>query len=469
MYNRSLPVLLPVLLLAAILSSNTMGDSPEGKVTVDQSHTSSLTIYNNKTLVRQQFDVQPAPGGVLIIEGMPSDWQENSLELDYRDGRNTQPAEKLWWYRGGLDRDRLYRKLVGNTVELIGGGLNVSVQGTMLTYDRGMALIQGNNGRQYLMDLQDPQGFRIAARETAFVEKDYMSLLMANFGKATPKGILRLSYITSSVHFSSNYRLTLSGTMNDKEQARLELNTLLTNNSETDYTDSTIRLVSGDTGTASGFAHKSREMMLDSAASLRQQDNHGERVGEVLVTRLPDSTVIPARSRQQLSLYKEDNLKLERLYALDTYGRSFAGRGPSLERPKLTYRFKAGADLPAGQVMMYEEDSEGGMVISGTAWLPQTTSGDMARLTMGEALAVRTERHRIDSQQLSNNELVVNWKVTVHNDRKEGITMLLNDRDRNLLRLENITDAELDGASVLHISVAAETSKTFYYSSIYSR
>lgn len=421
-----------------------------------------LTVYNDNALVRQQFELDDLSEGLITLQGLSSDWMADSLELDFRNDSGTYHPAKIWWYRGGLDRDALYRKLIGKPVELMGGGLAVTVQGTLLTYDRGMALVQGSNGRQYLIDLQDPQGFRVVARDQVFDEIDYQSQLKADFASQVPSGKLRLVYATPSIRYSSYYRLTLE----KDSEARLELNALLSNNTDTAFNDVKVRLVSGDASALSGFARK--EMMMD-AAPQAGSVSYGERVGEVLVSTLPGDTSLPAYSSQQVSLYNENQLNLERLYLLEVYGRSFGGRGPTLERPRLSYRFKVKDDLPAGPVRLFEEGPDGGLVISGNAWMPRTTAGDMARLTMGEAQAVRVERHRVDSQQKSNNELFVQWRTTVYNDRKDDVVLLLADRDRNLLKLDNVAGAGLDDNFVIRIHVPAESKKTISYSSQYSR
>ena len=227
--------------LSVVLSGAALAETADKTVSVNESDSTLLTIYPDKTLVRQQFTVTPSDKGLIQVKGMPSDWLEDSLELDFRDGSVSQLPEKLWWYRGGLDRDSLYRKLVGKGVELVGGGLNVSVQGTLLTYDHGVALVQGSNGRQYLVDMQDAQGFRIVARETVFTEKDYQPVLNAEFSQKSLSGNLRLAYSTPSISYNSHYRLTLE----QKSKARLELKTLLSNNTDTDYSNARIRLVSG--------------------------------------------------------------------------------------------------------------------------------------------------------------------------------------------------------------------------------
>ena len=448
--------------VAALFAGQPQASGQAQVINTNNARSTMLTVYTDKTLVRQQFGLPDMGQSVITLQGLSPDWQADSLELDFRNDRGSFTPQKVWWNRGGLDRDTLYRKLVGKPVELLGGGLNVAVQGTMLTYDHGLALVQGNNGRQYLVDMQDPQGFRLVARETAFDEEDYQPRLQADFGDQTPAGDLRLAYVTPSVRYSSHYRLTLE----EDSKARLELNALLNNNSDIDYSNVRVRLVSGDSSALPGFARK--EVMMDMAAQAAP-GNQSQRVGEVLVSSLPETTILPPYSSQQVSLYNESQLELEKVYVLDVYGRSYAGRGPALERPRLSYRFKVNNDLPAGQVRLFEEGPDGGLVISGNAWMPRTTAGDMARLTMGEAQAVRVERHRLDSQQKAGNELFVQWQTTVYNDRRDEIVLLLADRDRNLLKLENVTGAGLESTFVIRITVPPESKKTISYSSLYSR
>ena len=448
--------------LSVMISAYASAEMEGATVSVGEADSTLLTLYPNKTLVRQRFSVKPSGDGFIRIEGMPTDWLENSLEVDYRDNNKSQLPEKLWWHRGGLDRDVLYRKLIGKNVEVVGGGLNVPVLGTLLAYDRGVALVQGNNGNQYLVDIQDAGGFRVIPRDSLFTEADYQPFLHIGFGKKTVSGHLRLAYSTPSLRYSSHYRLTLE----QKGMARLELKMVLTNNTDTDYNNARVRLVSGDTGAPPAYA---REMVMFDAVSASPKAGYAERVGEVLVSALPDTTNIPARSSQQVSLYSENSLKLEKVYVLDTYGRSWSSSGQALERPRLSYRFKVADDLPAGAVDIFEEDPEGNLMISGHAHLPQTTSGDTARLTMGEALTVRVERSRVDRSQKNGNELIVQWQATIYNDQNESATLLLADHDRSLLRLDNVTNASLEAPSVLRVKIPAGDKKTISYSAVYNQ
>jgi hypothetical protein len=448
-------------LVLGLTASAAMAEDKVGIVEVSKATETSLTLYPDKALVRQQFKVLPGPGGLVVVEGMARDWQDDSLELEYIHGNQGQVPVNLTWQRGGLDRDRLYRRLVGRSVEMMGGGLNVPVQGVMLSYDSGMGLVQGTNGRQYLVDWNDPEGIRLATRDAVFLEKDYQTRLMANFSEVEGTDKLRLSYITPSIHYSSQYRMTIS----QNNSARLELSVLLNNNTDTDYSDSSIKLVAGDLGMSGGYSRK--RVMMEASADRANQGN--QRVGEVLVTQLPEeSTKLTPYSLQQITLYKRDQLKLDKFYQLDVYGRSSSGRGPSLEKPRLNYRFKAERDLPAGNVRMYEETTDGSVVISGNASLPQTTKGDNARLTLGEALAVRVERNRLDNQQ-RDNELSSRWQATVYNDKDEAISLVLNDRDRSLLKLTDVKGGTLENTSTIKVTVPAQSKKEFTYSAVYGK
>ena len=452
--------LMPLAVLVS-LSHPAMANDP-GRLKLDSAISSELTLYPDKALVKQDFKTLPASDGTLVLEGFGRDWRESSFELEYHNGDKRFYPEKLWWRRGGLDRDSLYSKLVGRPVELMGGGINVPVQGELLVYDAGVALVQGNNGRQYVVDWNDAQGVRLASREPVFTGQDYADRMIAEFGDQKPEGKLELSYLTPSLSFSSQYRLTQEA----NGKGRLERQIIIRNDSTTDYKDAKVRLVAGDTN-AMPVAYSRRNAMLDAAAPAAAEYGD-ERVGEMLVTQLPGTTLIKSHSSLQMTQYKQESIQFEKLYVLDVHGRSYGGRSPELERPRLVLRFKAGADLPAGRVEMYENSSDGSTILSGGAWLPETIKGDRARLTMGEALAVRVERKKTDSQQRGD-ELQTRWQTTIYNDQKKPVTFMLNDRDRSLLKLSDVQGGKLEGTSVIQVKIPAGGQKQITYVATYGR
>ena len=192
----------------------------------------------------------------------------------------------------------------------------------------------------------------------------------------------------------------------------------------------------------------------------------GDRVGEMLVKPLPEGTELPPHSNQQVSVYSQPSLALEKLYTLPVYGRSFSGRNAALERPQLTVRFKADVDLPVGQVKLFERTADGSSIIAGESHLKQTTRGDYAELMLGQAQAVRIERTLVSSKQ-QEKHLTSQWQATVHNDQDKAITLILIERDNGLLNITDVKGATQEGMRHLNINVPAKSSKEVSFNATY--
>ncbi|MFK0573045.1 hypothetical protein [Endozoicomonas sp.] len=453
-----------VLIISSLVSMSAQGNTQPGQLDVNQAQSTIVTLYSDKALISQNFKKQPDKKGILEISGLPVNRLDGSLNLEYTDGAAVYRPEDISWYQGGLDRDNYYRNLIGKTVEVFGGGLNVAIQGKLISYQQGIGLVESSNGRQYFIDYHDPQGLRMLSRDSTDIQGKYLKYLTADFGNQSVSGMLNLSYITPLLNYDSHYRLTLLS----ENQGRLDLKALLANGSNINFSNAKIRLVAGGEGGMPGYYRKNRMM---EASAVADAGEYGERVGEVLMTTLPEGTVLWANSRQLLDLFSE-TLHLEKLYTLEVYGRATGGRASMVERPKLTWKFEAPVDLPPASVRMYESDRDGSYIIGANSWLPKTTAGDNAWLTMGEALAVRVERSRIDIElkdEKSDKELVVKWQATISNDQKEAITLLLRDRDPNLLKLESVKGASLEKSDQIKVEVSAEAEKTIHFTARYRR
>lgn len=442
MFKRSLLALL----LSGVGVAQASDGTTEGKLNVNQAKSTVVTLFTDKALISQNFDIRPDETGRLEIAGLSINQLDGSLNLEYIDGETIHRPEQVLWYQGGLDRENYYRSLVGKEVEVFGGGLNTAIVGTLVSYQQGIGLVEGSNHRQYFIDYHDPQGLRILSLEPLQGQDKSLNYLIANFGQQSANGALRLSYITPLLNYDSHYRLTL---LSD-HQGRLELKALLANSSGTHFNDARIRLVSGGEGGVPGFFLKTRRPEVSMADAVE----YGERVGEVLLTTLPEDTALLAHSKQLLDLFSK-TVHLEKLYTLEIYGRSTGGRASMTLRPRLTWLFAAPLDLSPALVRTYESDPDGGYVISGHSRLAKTTVGDTARITMDEALAVRVEFSRLDAEQKGLKELLVKWQATVFNDQQENITLLLTERDSNLLRLESVTGGILEEPDQIRVEVAA--------------
>lgn len=430
-----------------------------GRLQIENAQSSEITLYPDKALVKQSFATLPDDKGSLVLEDAGEDWQDNSFSLAYVDGSQRYIPNSIWWRQDRLDRDVIYSKLVGHSVELMGGGINVPVQGELLVYGEGIGLVQGNNGRQYIVDWNDAQGVRMASRETIFAGKDYADRMVAEFGDQKPQGQLELSYLTHSLSYTSYYQLSKEA----DGQSRLERQLIVKNKSRVDYNNPAIRLVSGNTN---GIASNARSM--NGTVALYSAAQKDERMGELIVTPLAGINKLGGHTSIQLTQYKQEKISLDKRYVLDVYGRSYNSQPAKLENPRTVLRFKAGTDLPAGRLEFFETNKAGATLLSGGTWLPATVKGDYARLIMGEALTVRVARKKTDNQQ-KEGQWLTRWEMTVYNDQKIPVKFILNERDRNLLTLSDVQGGQLHGTGTIEVKVPAKGEQKVMYIATYGK
>lgn len=450
--------LLPLLILL-YLPAAAADDS--GRLQLADAVDNEITLYTNNALIKQTFVALPDKKGTLVLQGFDSSWQQNGFLLQYTGADKPYFAEKVWWRHGALNRDSLYTKLVGQTVDLAGETIDEPLQGKLLAYDAGIGLVQGDDRRQYIIDLDDPQGIRLTPSENAFSQRDYAGDMIAEFGKQKPQGTLGLTYLSPLLSYTSRYRLTRE----KNNQSWLERVLTLKNTSNIDYKNTVIHLVSGD-------INESPRGRLETAYAKAAADGASasmdERVGELLVTPLKGTWTLPAHTSTQISQYKQENIAFEEHYLLEVYGGAFGSPPPALEHPRLILRFKAGADLAAGRVEIFEQNKDGASLLSGNARLAATVKGDSARLVLGEAFTVRVDRQRVTGRQ-SGNTVQTQWKTTVYNDRQSPITFILDDRQHNLIKLSAVEGGTPEGSSRIKVTVPAKGQKTIQYTAAYSR
>lgn len=452
----SLPLLINLLLC---LPTTAAGDT--GRLNLANADSNEITLYTNKALVTQTFIELPDKKGKLVLEGFDSNWQESAFLLQYTSANKRYFPERIWWHNDTLNRDSLYAKLVGHSVELAGATINEPVQGKLLAYNTGVGLVQGNDKRQYIVDLNDAQGIRLTFDEAIFKQQDYTNLITAEFGEQNPQGALTLTYISPLLHYTSLYRLTRE----DKNQSRLERLLTLKNTSDIDYQNATISLVAGDINESPRLKLERSQL---AAMSNGQPGPVDQRVGELLVTPLNNTWSLQAHTSAQITQFKQENIKFDEHYLLEVYGGAYRNGPATLENPRLVLHFEAKADLAAGQVEVFEQNKDGTNLQSGNAQLAATIKGDQARLLLGKALTVRVDREKTTSQQ-SGNELQIAWKTTVHNDRQSPITFILDDRQHNLIQITNVQGGSLKGNSRIEVKVPAKGKKIIRYRTAYGR
>ena len=472
-------MLRPFLLMSLIVAINpfTAASAEQNTLNVADAESTTVTLYRDRALIHQHFNRQLSANlsanSALDINGIPTNGMDGSLNVEFRKDDQVIRPESIVWYQGGLDRDNYYRHQIGKPVDVYGSGLSTPQSGKLLTFDNGVGLVAGNNGRQYFVDYHDSQGLRMIAQEAPENQGQYLNGYRVNFGQQTTRGALTISYVTPSLSYNSHYRLNLneandnSGRIKSNRnpvKAQLSLTALLSNASSMNIGKADVRLVAGDsTMSFSPMMMRNVEFVIANDAG-----NAAERVGEVLLTPLPKKMALPANSRQLVNLSSE-SLTMEQYYILDNYSQNGSGNRLNAERPTVFWRFKAPVDLTPAPVRIYETDASGAEIIGAQSMMPKATDGETVWLPAGEALAVRVERSGAEMAQQDDKTRMVKWTVTVSNDRKETSTLLLRERNAGLVKLSEVKGAVVENTSQLKFEVPAGSRKTITYVATYQR
>ena len=424
-----------------------------GNVSLKDAVSMGLVLYHDKGVVRQKFSMRPDANGQVILNGMMNKMEEGSLHVYFQGPEGKVIADQVWWHNNGLNRNSLYGRLVGKPVELVGGGLNASVSGEMLAYDSGIALVQGSNGRQYVVDWMDSQGFRLAAREKLFAESDYSTRVNVLFKTPVIGDDLRVSYATPLLKYTMNYKVTISS----DDTMDLVLSAVLINDGPWDFPEVPVELISKNS-----YTTPDEPKIFMSERFGVENEVIKKKNGGMLVMPLKVTAPIRVNTSSEILMYAKEKIPVEKRYILNVSKKTHS-RVP--ERPKKLYRFRVGSDLPEAKVKVFEND-EGRIYLAGDGLLEQSNRGDMVQFSVGDTLDAWVERKVLRSDREDTTKIDY-WQAVVHNNSKKNIVVFLKNTSGNLVRLGGVKGGRLESATSIRVDVVAGKSTTVTYSTSY--
>ena len=449
------------LLAAAILLSGSVlaADPIKLEPGVDNTET-QLMLYTEQGVVEQKVPARlPAGQSQLSLRPDYHSWQMDSLQLWTESKRGDQYADSISWLQPPDNREQLIAGMLGNEVEVYRNGVEAPSKGRLVYWRNGTGILQWASGRQEVFSADSDVMIRSLDRGPLGSQR-LAPPLMADFSLEKPASSVSLSYINQNLGYQTWYQLI---TDNEGKGMTLIHDALLANNSDSDYRHAAIQLASGDTGAVP------QVMMARSyAAGMAEMDNQSQRRGDLYFTAVPGHHDLPPRSRQKIRLSVIDDLKGGHYYQYRFYGQSQPGNRPVQGHPTQMIRFTAPADLPAGRVRVFEEDSNGRLFMTGESVLDQSAAGSQVLLGQGEAYTVEVERSRLDVRQQVN-QLIVSWQLVIRNRKKEMVQLRIMDEDRDLLRVDQLKGVELADDGALTVNLSADSEKKVFFSTVYQR
>lgn len=395
----------------------------------------SLTIYNsNLALVRDVRRLELPAGKVeLRFADVAKQIEPSTVRIiSLTDPSRLTVLEQDYRY-DLLSPAKLLEKYVGKQVTLIrretvnNSTKEVSMKATLLSDNNGLIwqvgnqIITGMAADHYVFPSLPPNLYR----------KPTLVWLLDN--RQAGEQHLETDYMTKSVNWNADYVLTLSS---DGSAADLSSWVTLTNNSGIGFDNAQIQLVAGQvhqTAQAPRPMYRTKVMMAGVAQAVEAPGISQEGLSEYHLYTIERRVTLPNNDSKQIAFLRAGGIKVQKTYQVNGqqfyYYSIYQGGQAAKEAVEAHLKFKnskdnsLGAPMPAGVVRVYQADSKGRMQFVGEDHISHTPKDEMLNLYIGNAFDVTAERKQTDFQNLGNNLYETAFQVTLHNHKKQPITV----------------------------------------------
>lgn len=386
-------------ILAMLLVLPVAAESAEERaVGADSRKSLGLVVYSGGfAMVRDRREVELAEGRNRIALEDVSRQMDQSTAI-VRAGDASVLAQTFDFDL--LTQDRLLRSSLGREVGIVTThpqtGEETVRRARVLSVDGGLVLEldgrieTGLPGRLVFDSL--PEGVRPSPA--------LVTDLLATKAAKTP---LELAYLTGGLDWRADYVAEISP---EGDSITLESWATLTNNTDTDFTDAAVSLVSGDINRRQAPRPKTAPMMmrseavaLDSAGGAPMPEREG--LGDYHLYRLGGQVTLARQASRKIALFDPARVASTRSYIFSNGQHLYAGRaGETRQNASIEIAFEnakadgLGKPLPSGSVRMFQRDAQGELVFIGEDSISRVPENQTVELNIGRAFDVTAERRQ---------------------------------------------------------------------------
>ncbi|MDE3137764.1 MAG: DUF4139 domain-containing protein, partial [Acidobacteriota bacterium] len=388
-----------------------------------------ITIYNsNFALVRETRRVSLPAGAVrLNFEGVPGSIEASTVYL--RPVRGVGVLDQSYEY-DLLNPQRLLEKYVGKEMTLVFR----QMQNGTTHFNEVKAILLSTNGPVWkigdeIVTGMNPDGYRFPALPGELYNRPTLVWMLkdASAGERS----LDVSYLADQMNWHADYVLNLS---REGGKGSLEGWVTLTNDSGAAFDNAQLSLVAGQVHRATTPPQPMPMMArAEIAAGPGAAQFAQEAAGEYHLYTLNRRVGLRDHESKQLSLLSAASVPVTKTYVLQGNPNIFrmpvpqGAPTPQAVRVNLSFRNDAasglGQPLPAGIVRVYQPDSQGNLTLLGEDRIEHTPKDETARIDVGNAFDIVSERTQTDFRRVSNRVYESAFEITLRNHKDQAVTV----------------------------------------------
>lgn len=410
----------------------------------------AVTVYNQGSSLIQDRRTLELEAGLNQVDFVNVASNIDSTSVNFSsitDPEGTYVLEQNYVYdlvnREALLQRYLDERIVVTT--LLDGAV---YEGRLLSGRNGEVIIQTDDGGVVALSLSSVRDLRFPQLPAGLITRPTLRWLVDSSLSGAQE--VELTYLTSGISWTADYNLLLN-----TDNTALDLNgwVTLNNTSGASYTDAQLKLVAGDVNRLPDQQNMrfEAEMAYDMAAvpsaapTVEQRDFFEYQLYEV-----GRPVTISDNETKQVEFVTGANIAATTYYVYNptagyfNYGspipdQYYGQTGVTDVQNYLEFNTGEesglGADLPAGRVRVYQEDTDGAALLIGENSIDHTPEGEDVSIYLGNAFDLVGERTQTGFQLISRNVLQETYEIHLRN-RKDDDTVQIRVPE-NLFRWSN--------------------------------
>jgi hypothetical protein len=396
----------------------------------------SITIYNQgSALVQDRRTFTLATGDSTVdFTDVASTIDGTSVSIkSLTDPRGTTVLEQNYVY-DLVDTSALLMRYIDQTISVTMGDGTIYT-GILLSGAYGDIILRQDDGQVIVLHSGDARDIRFPSLPSGLITRPTLRWLLNSAAGGDQQ--MELRYLANGMSWTADYNVTLGG--DDKS---LDINgwVTVTNNSGTNYTDAQLKLVAGDVNRiveAYPTEYYVEDMMMRATAAAPAPAVAQREFFEYQLYEIARRVTLGNNQTKQVEFVSRTGVPANTFYVYNGVGSFYGYGGPIYDQNYGTFgittvgtylEFSTGADggldadLPAGRVRVYQQDTDGSALLIGENTITHTPKGEKIELYLGNAFDLVGERKQTAFQFISSNVVQETYEIRLRN-RKDTATV----------------------------------------------
>lgn len=395
----------------------------------------SITIYNQGSALIQDRRTFPLTAGESTVDftDVASTIDGTSVSIkSLTDPTGTAVLEQNYVY-DLVDTSALLMRYIDQMISVtMGDGTTYS--GILLSGAYGDIILRQDDGQVVVLHSAEARDIRFPSLPSGLITRPTLRWLLNSTAGGDQQ--MELRYLANGMTWTADYNVTLAG-----DNKSLDVNgwVTVTNTSGTSYTDAQLKLVAGDVNRIVEQypgEYYAEDMAVRAMAAPTPQVEQRE-FFEYQLYEVARRVTLGNNQTKQVEFVTRSGVPANTFYVYEGSGTFYGYGGPIYDQSYGTFgittvgtylEFSTGADggldadLPAGRVRVYQQDTDGSALLIGENTITHTPKGEKVELYLGNAFDLVGERRQTAFQFISDNVVQETYEIRLRN-RKDTDTV----------------------------------------------